>query len=304
MAPLLGGSTMWIRVGGRPYNGEHNEVHYREISAGYFTTIGARLVRGRAFDPHDDASKPDVVIVNRALVRTYFPGEDPIGRQLFYAAPTSKPMEIVGIVDDVKESPVDKDTPPTLYTAFAQDPATSFVVVARTGRDDRALLPVLAAELRRIDAGVVVFGARTVRDIIDQSPATYTRRAAAWLAGGFALSAWVLAIVGLYGVIAFSVGQRRREIGVRMALGAARSAVVGLVLSDAGRLTAYGVIAGTAASVGAGLLMRSLLFEVAAWDPITLSIVAVVLGGSAMLASFIPARRAASVDPTEALRAE
>ena len=102
-APLLGGNTMWIRVGGRPYNGEHNEVHYREVSAGYFTTLGARLIRGRPFTERG-CIQADVVIINQALVRTYFPGEDPIGRQLFYAAPTSKPMEIVGIVDDVKES--------------------------------------------------------------------------------------------------------------------------------------------------------------------------------------------------------
>jgi macrolide transport system ATP-binding/permease protein len=304
MAPLLGGSTMWIRVGGRPYNGEHNEVHYREISAGYFTTLGARLIRGRHFDPREDASKPDVVIINQALVRTYFPGEDPIGQQLFYAAPTSKPMEIVGIVDDVKESPVDKETPPTVYVAFAQDPTTSFTIVARTGHDERAMLPVVAATVRRMDASVVTFNARTVTDIIDQSPATYTRRAAAWLAGGFAMTAWVLAIVGLYGVIAFSVGQRTREIGVRMALGAERATVLGLVLAEAGRLTAFGLIGGLAAAIGAGLLMRSLLFQVEAWDLSTLVIVALALGGSAMVACYVPARRAASVNPTEALRAE
>ena len=154
------------------------------------------------------------------------------------------------------------------------------------------MLPVLAAAVRRMDASVVAFGTRTMTDIIDQSPATYTRRAAAWLAGGFAVSAWVLAIVGLYGVIAFSVGQRTREIGVRMALGAERTTVLGLVLSEAGRLTAWGLIGGLAAAVGAGMLMRSLLFEVQAWDLSTLAIVALVLGGSAMVACYVPARRA------------
>ena len=304
MVPLLGGNTMWIRIGGRPYNGEHNEVHYREVSAGYLSTLGARLIRGRSFDEHDDASSPGVVVVNQALVRVYFPGDDPIGKQLFYASPTSKPMDVIGIVEDVKESPLDKETPPTIYTAFAQDPATSFTVIARAAQNERALLPLVTAEIRRMDASVVAYGARSMGDVIDQAPPIYTRRAAAWLAGGFALAAWVLAIVGLYGVVAFSVGQRTREIGVRMALGAGRTSVLGLVLSEAGRLAALGTIVGLAVAIGAAMLMRGLLFEVQAWDPSTLAWVACVLSASALVASYVPARRAASVNPTEALRAE
>jgi macrolide transport system ATP-binding/permease protein len=303
-APLLGGNTSWIRIGGRPFNGEHNEVHYRQVSAEYLATLDARLIRGRVFDRHDDASAPGRVIVNQALVRVYFPGEDPIGKQLFYLATTSKPMDIIGIVQDVKESPIDKDTPPTIYTAFAQEPTTGFVVVARAAQNERALLPLMAAEIRRMDAGVVAHGARTMSDVIDQAPATYTRRAAAWLAGGFAFAAWLLAVVGLYGVVAFSVGQRTREIGVRMALGAGRTSVLTLVLSEAGRLIALGTVAGLAAAIGAGTLMRGLLFEVQAWDLSTLAWVACALSASALVASYVPARRAASVNPTEALRAE
>jgi len=204
----------------------------------------------------------------------------------------------------VKESPLDRETPPTIYTAFAQDPTTGFAVIARAARNERALLPLLSAEIRRMDAGVVAYGARTMSDVIDQAPAAYTRRAAAWLAGGFAFAAWLLAVVGLYGVVAFSVGQRTREIGVRMALGAGRASVLGLVLSEAGWLAGLGTVLGLTVSIGAAMLMRGLLFEVQPWDLATLVWVACVLSASAMVASYFPARRAASVNPTEALRAE
>jgi len=145
---------------------------------------------------------------------------------------------------------------------------------------------------------------RTMQQIIDDSQPAYIHRSAAYLVGGFAALALVLGVVGLYGVIAYSVSQRTREIGVRMALGAQRSSVYQLVLGEAGRLIVLGVVIGLAGSVGAAMLMGKLLFGVQAWDAETLAGVAVVLAASAMLASYFPARRAASVNPTEALRAE
>jgi ABC-type antimicrobial peptide transport system permease subunit len=144
----------------------------------------------------------------------------------------------------------------------------------------------------------------TMTEQINDSQTAYIHRSAAYLVGGFAVLALLLGVVGLYGVIAYSVSQRTREIGVRMALGAQRSSVYKLVLSEAGRLIGVGIVVGLVGAVGAATLMRSLLFGVQAWDAGTLVAVAVVLGVSAMLASFIPARRAASVNPTEALRAE
>jgi len=303
--PLLGGNTMWIRVVGRPYNGEHNEVHYREISPGYFATLGAQLVRGRDFGESDDASRPPVVVINEAFARTYFPGEEPVGKHLLYAPTSSQPpMEVVGIVADIKESPLDKDTPPTIYVAFAQDPTPGFALVVRAIQEEQSILPTLAAEIRAMDPAVVAYAGRTMTTIIDESPAAYTKRAAAWLVGGFAVSAWLLAVVGLYGVIAYSVSQRTREIAVRMALGAERTSVVGLVLGEAGRLTVIGVTAGAFAAVGVAMLLRSVLFEVQAWDAAALAIAAGVLTCSAGIASYLPARRAASVSPTEALRAD
>jgi predicted permease len=283
----------------------HNEVQYREITAGYFTTIEARVLRGRHFSDRDDASKPPVVIINQALARQYFPGEDAVGKQLFYvSSSTEQPMEIVGIVDDIKESALDTATPPTMYVAFEQDPTSGFTVAVRTSQAEASLLPALTAAIHEIDPGISTFAGTSMTQAVNDSPAAYVRRSSAVLVTGFATLAWVLGVVGLYGVVAYSVGQRTREIGVRMALGARRSSVYGLILREAGWLIAVGMTIGLACSVAAAGVMGGLLFGVSAWDVPTLSAVAAVIGISALLASYIPARRAASVNPVDALRAD
>jgi len=303
--PLQGGNTNWIRVDGRPYHGEHNEVNFRAIDEGYFDTIGARLVRGRGIRPADDPSTPLVVVVNRAFERQYFPGEDPIGRRILYAPTTrTPPLEIVGVVEDVKENPLDAVTPPTMYTAAAQDADSTFWLFARTAQSEETLLPTLAAAIHQLDPGIATFGGRALTSWIEGSEPAYLRRAAAWIVGGFATLAWLLGIVGLYGVIAYSVGQRTREIGVRMALGAPRGSVSRLIVGEAGRLVALGIAGGTVAAVAAAASVRTLLFGVRAWDVPTLAIVAAVLGASALVASYVPARRAASLNPVDALRAD
>jgi predicted permease len=303
--PLAGGNTVWIRVAGRPYQGEHNEVHYRVASAGYFTTLGARLHRGRYFTDADGASRPPVVIVNQALVGQYFAGDDPLGKQLLYAPTTTQPpMEVVGVVEDVKEGPLDAPTPPTMYVAFAQDPTAGFSVLVRTSQSEQSLLPALAATIRQFDPGIATAAATTMSRMINNSTSAYMRRSAASLVGGFAALAWLLGVVGLYGVVAYSVSQRTREIGVRMALGAQRASVYQLILGEAGWLTVIGIGLGLICSVGAATLMSGLLFGVRSWDVPTLCIVAAVLAVSGLLASYIPARRAASINPIEALRAD
>ena len=304
LLPVRGGNTMWIRVIGHPFHGEHNEVGYRQVSSAYFTTLRAKLLRGRYFTEADDASKPPVVIIDRALAEKYFPGEDPIGKQMAYSGAASPPMQVVGIVEDIKEGPLDETTWPTMYVAYNQDPDDYFSLVVRTSKGEEALLPTLAATIRRIDPGISTFDQRTMTDRIDNTTAAYLRRCSAWLMAGFALLALLLGAAGLYGVIAYSVSRRTREIGVRMALGARPATVYRLILKEAGWLIAAGIAIGLVCSVAAATLLRTLLFGVRAADPETLAAVAVVLGISAVLASYIPARRAASVNPVDALRAE
>ncbi|HEY9141284.1 MAG TPA: ABC transporter permease [Bryobacteraceae bacterium] len=303
--PLQGnGNTTWVRVLGRPWHGEHNEMPERDVSAGYFATLGAKLLRGRYFSDAEDKSKPHVAIINQAFAKHYFPGEDALGRQLSYLATPPVPIEIVGIVEDIREGPLDAAIPPVLYLPFNQSTDIYLGLVVRTSQDERSLLPALAATIRQIDPGIVSIGAAPMADRIGDSPSAAVRRFSARLVGGFAALALLLGVVGLYGVVAYSVSQRTREIGVRIALGAQRRSVCRLILREAGCLAAVGIAIGLACSVAAATLIRGLLFAVQPWDIPTLAAVAAVLGMAALGASYLPARRAASVDPVEALRAE
>jgi macrolide transport system ATP-binding/permease protein len=297
-------NTTWFRVMGHPFGGEHNEVPQRDVSAGYFSALGATFVSGRPFHEGEDTTKPPVVIINEALARQYFPGEEALGKQISYLSDPPVPMEIVGIVKDVREGSLESGPRGTIYRPLDQEPDTYFSVVARTSQPEKVVLPGVIAAIHRIDAGIVTGGEMTMTDLIGGSPSAWVRRSAAVLLGGFALMALVLSVVGLYGVIAYSVSQRTREIGVRMALGAERAAVYQLVLREAGRLSAIGITLGVLASLAATGLLRGLLFGVSSWDVPTLAAVAALLGISALLASYVPARRAASVNPVEALRAE
>src|SRR5882757_1639781 len=304
--PVSGnGNTNWIRFVGKPYNGEHNEVNQREVSSDYFKTLQGKLVAGRFFTEDDDASKPLVTIINKALARQYFPGEDPIGRKFGDTDLTPKSLrEIVGVVDDVKEGSLDSEIWPAEYDPTNQNADDYVSLIVRTSQDEKLVLPALVGAIHEIDPGIGAINEITMVQRIKDSQTAYLHRSSAWLVGGFAGLALLLGVVGLYGVIAYSVSQRTREIGVRMALGAQRSSVYQLIMKEAGWLTAVGIVAGLVCSVAATTLMRKLLFGVSSWDASTLAVVAGVLGGCALLASYIPARRAASVNPVEALRAE
>ena len=299
------GNTDWIRFVGRPYNGEHNEVNQRGVSSAFFSTVRAKLRSGRYFSDAEDASKPRVVIINEALVRKYFPGEDPIGKKIgdTELSPTSI-REIIGVVEDVKDGALDSEIWPAIYDPFNQDTDNYFSLVVRTSQAERSLLPTLVAAIREIDPGIGTIDPTTMADRINDSPTAYLHRSSAWLVGGFACLALLLGVVGLYGVIAYSVSQRTREIGVRMALGAQRSSVYQLIMTEAGWLAGVGIGSGLICSIGAATSIRGLLFGVQAWDAATLASVSTVLAAAALLASYIPARRAARVDPVVALRYE
>ncbi|HTV04489.1 MAG TPA: ABC transporter permease [Acidobacteriaceae bacterium] len=297
--------TDWIRLAGKPYHGEHNEVNERDVSPGYLKTLKARMVEGRWFTEDDDAKHPQVTVINEALAKKYFPGEDPLGKMIGDDALSPKSMrEVVGVVANIREGALDQEMWPAEYLSLLYNPDRYFAVVARTRSDANALLPDMVKTLHRINPDMGVFGEISMMDQIGSSQTASLHRFAAWLVTGFAVLALVLSVVGLYGVIAYSVSQRTREIGVRMALGAQRSSVYKLVMSEAGRLIVAGLVVGLAAAMGAATLMEKLLFHVAAWDAPTLGAVAVVLALATLVASYLPARRAARVNPTEALRAE
>jgi macrolide transport system ATP-binding/permease protein len=299
------GNTTWIRIAGRPYNGEHNEVNQRDVSSELFNTLHAKLLRGRYFSDAEDGSKPKVVLINQALARKYFPGEDPIGKTLGDTSLSPKSLtEIVGIVEDVKDGSLDSEIWPAVYYPFNQNSDTFFSLVARTSQDEKSLLTSMVAAVHEIDPGIGTNDVTTMTERMNESPSAYIHRSSAWLVGGFATLALLLGVVGLYGVIAYSVSQRTREIGVRMALGAQRRSVYQLIMKEAGWLTGVGIGAGLVCAVGVATLIRGLLFGVRTWDLTTLAVVAGVLGVSALLASYIPARRAARVDPMVALRYE
>ncbi|HTC74339.1 MAG TPA: ABC transporter permease [Edaphobacter sp.] len=306
MLPVSGnGNTNWIRFVGKPYNGEHNEVNQREVSSDYFKTLQTKLVAGRFFTDEEDASKPQVTVINKALARLYFPGEDPVGKKFGDTELTPKSLrEIVGVVDDVKEGSLDSEIWPAEYDPLNQNSESYVSLVVRTTQDEKLVLPALVGAIHEIDPGIGAIDEITMVERINESQTAYLHRSSAWLVGGFAALALVLGVVGLYGVIAYSVSQRTREIGVRMALGAQQSSVYRMILKEAGWLTGFGIVAGLVCSIAVATLMRKVLFGIHSWDVSTLAAVALLLGVSALLASYFPARRAASVNPVEALRAE
>ncbi len=299
------GNTTWIRIVGKPYSGEHNEVNQRDVSPAFFATLKARLLQGRYFTEAEDGSKPRVVIINQKLARQYFPGEDPIGKKIGDTELSAKSIsEIVGVVEDIKDGSLDSQIWPAVYYPFEQSPDTYFSVVIRTSQAEQTILPTAVAAIHEVDPGIGTMDIATMSDRINDSPSAYLHRSSAWLVGGFAVLALLLGVIGLYGVISYSVSCRTREIGVRMALGAQRGSVYQLILREAAWLAGFGIAIGLLGAVGAAAMIRGLLFGVRSWDVSTLCAVTVVLAAAALMASYLPARRAASVEPTEALRYE
>ena len=298
-------STFW--VAGRPDREQLEDAHpVRGVSAGYFTALQARLLRGRYFTDAEVASGRHVMIINQSTAMRYFTGEDPIGQSISFSRPDaaepSPVRQIVGVIADMKDGPVEMPARPAAYVPF--DQAGGFALVVRTSRSEKSMFATLVTAIRELRPDLSISGQMTMTDRMDQLPSMHVHRSSAWIVGGFAAMAFLMSVGGLYGVIAYSVGQRSREIAVRMALGAQRRSVYQLILGQSAWLVAVGLALGSALAVGAAQLMRQLLFGVGAWDAPTLVMVAAVLAFSALLASWIPARRAASVNPIEVLRAD
>jgi putative ABC transport system permease protein len=278
-----------------------------QVTPGYFRTMGVPLLKGRDFTDGDREEAPPVTIVNETMARQLWPGQDPIGHTIKMANEQSPWATVIGVAKDVRSNGFQADVLPMMYFPHAQAGKSAYTtprtmsIVVRTVGDPAALAAALREAARALDRNVPVATPRTMEQVVGGSIAG--RRFSTLLLGVFATLALVLAGIGIYGVIAFAVSQRTYELGLRMALGAQRSAVMRLVVSEALGMTLVGLLLGLAGALAVGRLARSMLVGVGAADVPTYAVVAMVLAGVAILASALPARRATLVSPTEALRA-
>jgi putative ABC transport system permease protein len=304
-APLQGGPVDLLRVEGQspPPPSEVPKSTTHVVSTDYFHTMGIPLFRGRWFNDGDNQKAPKVIIINRALARRLFPSQDPIGRRILFEGSDPQPYAITGVVDNERVNELDEEASAVVYRPYLQDPWTKLNLVLRTANDSTSVVNNVRAEVLALDSNLALFSIQTMKELIAERPSTFLRRYPALLLGLFAGIALVLAAVGVYGVISSSVSHRTHEIGVRMALGAGRREVYTLVLGQGLTLGLYGIGAGLAASFAVTRLMRSLLFEVDATDPLTFFSASAVIAGTAFLASYLPARRATNLDPIATLRA-
>jgi putative ABC transport system permease protein len=272
------------------------------VSPEYFTTLGITIVRGRGFTERDDERAPSVVVINETMAAKYWPGEDPIGKRVKLSYNNTGPREIVGIAGDVKQTSLTDKVPAQMYTPFVQAPWPFITTVARTTAAPEAAAGSMRQALAHLDPEQAAGEIRTFDQFLARSIAT--PRFTAILLGAFATLALLLAGFGLYGVMAYSVAQRRREIGIRMALGAQSADVRSLVVTQAVRLGAAGLVIGIAGALAVTRVLDSLLFGVTATDPLTFTAVSAALVTVLVLAAYLPARRATRVDPIVALRAD
>ena len=271
------------------------------ISPDYFELLQASLLRGRSFTEDDEDGKPLVAIIDESTAHKYWPNRDPLGRRVRFRRDPTKPWTtIVGIVKDIKSDGLDIDGVPHIYVSSYQDSNKRLSVVLRTSLPAAVLEPPMRHEIQSIDPSLPVFGVASMNDVLDRSLAS--RRFSADLVGGFAGLAVLLASIGIYGLLAYMVGQRSREIGIRIALGARREDILRMFLQRGVVLAGVGVVVGLSVSASSASLMASLLYGVRPHDPAVFLIVPLLLFAVAVLASYLPARRATKVDPLIALR--
>jgi putative ABC transport system permease protein len=308
LLPMAGsGATTSFVVEGQaaPMRGQEPEANYRVVTPSYFGALGIPVARGRAFNEHDrakEAGAPGVAIINETMVRLFFQNEDPLGRRLLDSEGRNPPVEIVGVVGDIKHFGLDDKPEAYLYLPHAQVGGNFMTLVVRTERDPSAMTAALRREVLTLDKDQPVFDVKTMEQRLADTGAQ--KRLTMWLLGVMASVALVLAAVGIYGVIAYSVTQRTHEIGIRMALGAQRGDIIRLVVKQGMLMAVVGVLVGLAASFYVTRVMSGLLFGVSATDPATFAGVALLLAAVALVACLIPARRATRVDPMVALRYE
>jgi putative ABC transport system permease protein len=308
VASFLPLASEW-QIGVRIEGGGESEYYMTYgswVSNDFFRSMGIPLKKGRVFTDQDRADTTPVVVVNEAMARRFWPGQDAVGKRIRWGGwnPPGGWLTIAGVVADVKFSSLEAESPPTVYMPVFQIPRIrrDAVFIARTTADPASLAAAMRREIAAVDADLPVYDVRTMNQVIAESVAQ--RRFTMGLLAIFAFTALGLAALGLYGVISYAVTQRTREIGLRMALGGRRSDVLGLVVGQGMKMAMIGALAGLLASLALARLMKGLLFGISASDPLTFIAVALLLTLVALVACWIPARRATKVDPMIALRCE
>jgi putative ABC transport system permease protein len=297
------GATTAITLPDRepPAHGTEPEVMFNTAMPSYFETLGIPLLKGRVFGNEDQANTPTVVVINQTMARRFWPNQDPLGKQIKFVQDGSM-ATVVGVVGDAKHFWLEEEQKPQMYDAYSQDPGLFATVVIRTTVEPLSLSEPVRQAIWKVDADQPMWKIRTVEFLVNRS--TADRRFLMALMGIFATLAFVLTIIGLYGVISYLVNQRTQEIGIRMALGAQMRDILSMVLKQGMVLVFTGVALGLAASWMLTRLMSRLLYQVSATDPLTFAAIALLLVTVALLACYIPARRATKVDPLVALRYE
>jgi len=276
------------------------------VTPGYFGAMGIPLLKGRDFSPRDDTRGPRVVMVNQAFARKYFPGEEVLGKRILPGATNGKEgmrmREIVGVVGNAQQASWAAEPDPIYYFPYQQLPWGIGAIVLRTAVPPLQLEPAVRAALMSLDREVPMYQVRTGEEL--SANAIALPRFLMVLMGSFAAIALALTVVGLYGVLSYTVARRRREIGVRIALGAGRRQVLGLVLREAMQLVAVGLLLGLAGAAGIRRLLEIVVFGIQPADPIFLLVAGCLMVLASLAAAYLPALRAASVDPMQALRTE
>jgi putative ABC transport system permease protein len=286
-----------------PTSGIRRYANYTITSPAFFATVGAPILRGREFLESDTANSMPVTVINNAMAKKFWPGQDPIGKQVGPGSPQYPLATIVGIVADVKHLSLREEPGPEMYVPYTQKVWPSLLtmdVVVRTRLDVASAVTSARNAIRTVDADLPIANVRPLVALVDDSVAQ--PKFSMLLLAAFGIFALILACVGIYGVVSYSVAQRTREIGVRVALGASRSNIFGMILGQGARLAGLGIAIGIAAALGVTRMMSSFLYEVRPADPATFAVVCVILLSVTALACYLPARRATRVDPLVALR--
>jgi len=304
--PLGGSGANWFRVDGEPVPApsERPEATLRAVAGDYFRTLRIPILHGRPLIARDDTTSAYAMVINESLARRLFGSPaSALGRRLRVYGWQDSAWTIVGVAGDVRTGRLDKPAPPTIYYSHLQGPANRMTVLARIA-DDRQAIAALRRTINEVDPGAAVYGAGTMGELVQRSPAVASRRSVMVVFMTFALTALGLALVGVYGVLTHSVAQRSREIAIRGALGAAHADVIAMVVRDAVRLALAGIALGSAAALAITRSLSALLYGVTSADVTTYGLVALVLALVCVTVSWLPARRAAQVDPALALRAD